>query len=196
MDVVSRSVQRRFRSADIVVANHALVLIQAALGGDEAAPDHHVIDEGHHLFDAADSVFSPSDGRGNAELRRRLLGAETEAFPIPWIEGSNPGYRRQRRRCLAGDGGRFESRPRVTVPATRRIADGQPLGAAEMGLMLVRRQVLARAGNAGDDQSGNGTLPAVEGLIEAAATLRAALNRLAKPTGMLIARWPSCRSRR
>jgi len=186
------SVQRRSRSADIVVANHALVLIQAALGGDEgAAPDHHVIDEGHHLFDAADSVFSAHlTGVETAELRRWLLGAETE---------KRSRYRglKARIRDIAVNAEDVSRAMEAVLKAarvlpgpgwTRRIADGQPLGAAEMFLMLVRRQVLARAGNAGDDYSlETETRPAVEGLIEAAATLRAALNRLAKPTGMLIA---------
>ena len=74
---------RRARDADIVVANHALVLIQAALGGlgggdgeDSALPGRYVFDEGHHLFDAADSAFSAHlSGRETADLRRWLLGA-------------------------------------------------------------------------------------------------------------------------
>ncbi len=49
----------------MVIANHALVLAQAArashgLGGldDTRMPTRIVFDEGHHLFDAADSAFS------------------------------------------------------------------------------------------------------------------------------------------
>src|SRR5690606_28990957 len=51
---------RRARQARLVVANHALVLVQAALGGDEdgQVPSHLVFDEGHHLFEAADSAFA------------------------------------------------------------------------------------------------------------------------------------------
>jgi len=83
---VERSV-RRARRADIVVANHALVMIQAALGGagggeamssERFLPTRYVFDEGHHLFTAADSAFSMHlDGVETAELRRWLLGAET-----------------------------------------------------------------------------------------------------------------------
>jgi ATP-dependent DNA helicase DinG len=70
---------RRARTAELVVANHALVMTQAAWGGldDNAVPTRYVFDEGHHLFDAADSAFSATlSGHETAELRRWLLGAE------------------------------------------------------------------------------------------------------------------------
>ena len=53
-------------------------MVQAALGGGEdGAPLRLVFDEGHHLFDAADSAFSADlTGAEMAELRRWLLGAE------------------------------------------------------------------------------------------------------------------------
>ena len=85
---------RRARHADIVVANHALVIAQAAqdhasrdwLGEDETTdtPSEHrvryVFDEGHHLFDAADSGFSALlSGREMAELRRWIRGPEGRA---------------------------------------------------------------------------------------------------------------------
>jgi ATP-dependent DNA helicase DinG len=70
---------RRAREADLVVANHALVLTQAAWGGldDSYVPTRYVFDEGHHLFDAADAAFSAElSGREASELRRWMLGAE------------------------------------------------------------------------------------------------------------------------
>ena len=73
---------RRARTAELVVANHALVMAQAAWGGldDSAVPTRYVFDEGHHLFDAADSAFSAElSGMETAELRRWLLGAEGRA---------------------------------------------------------------------------------------------------------------------
>jgi ATP-dependent DNA helicase DinG len=85
---------RRARHADIVVANHALVIAQASqdhvsrdwLGEDETTdtPSEHrlryVFDEGHHLFDAADSGFSALlSGREMAELRRWIKGPEGRA---------------------------------------------------------------------------------------------------------------------
>ena len=76
---------RRARQADLVIANHALVMTQAAWHamGDETAsdedniPTRYVFDEGHHVMDAADSAFSVElSGLEAAELRRWLLGAE------------------------------------------------------------------------------------------------------------------------
>ncbi len=70
---------RRARGADLVIANHALVMAQAVWGGldDSVVPTRYVFDEGHHLFDAADSAFSIElSGTEMAELRRWLLGAE------------------------------------------------------------------------------------------------------------------------
>ena len=70
---------RRARSAQLVVANHALVMTQAAWGGldDSTVPTRYVFDEGHHVFDAADGAFSAElSGLETAELRRWLLGAE------------------------------------------------------------------------------------------------------------------------
>lgn len=70
---------RRSRTAELVVANHALVMTQAAWGGldDNTVPSRYVFDEGHHVFDAADSAFSAAlSGAETAELRRWLRGAE------------------------------------------------------------------------------------------------------------------------
>ena len=70
---------RNARMADLVIANHALVMAQAVWGGldDEFVPTRYVFDEGHHIFDAADSAFSVElSGDAMAELRRWLLGAE------------------------------------------------------------------------------------------------------------------------
>jgi ATP-dependent DNA helicase DinG len=70
---------RRARVADLVVANHALVMTQAAWQGldDDTVPTRYVFDEGHHLFEAADSAFAAElSGLEGASLRRWLLGAE------------------------------------------------------------------------------------------------------------------------
>ena len=77
--------------ADIVIANHALVLHQAAVdhalgvattAEEEAAPGgirRIVFDEGHHLFDAADGAFSGHlTAFETSELRRWLRGPESE----------------------------------------------------------------------------------------------------------------------
>lgn len=80
---------RRAKLAPIVVANHALVIANAAqdwLGPDQttdAAGERHVryvFDEGHHLFDAADSGFAAAvSGSEMADLRRWIRGPEGRA---------------------------------------------------------------------------------------------------------------------
>jgi ATP-dependent DNA helicase DinG len=79
---------RGSRKADIVIANHALVMTQAAFDGARAARGSKadgettqlkriVFDEGHHLFDAADSAFSAAlSGAESAEMRRWIRGPE------------------------------------------------------------------------------------------------------------------------
>jgi ATP-dependent DNA helicase DinG len=90
---------RRARHAAIVVANHALVIAQSSRDpvsqeggtpewiGEDQTTDiqserrlRYVFDEGHHLFDAADSGFCARlSGREMAELRRWIRGPEGRA---------------------------------------------------------------------------------------------------------------------
>jgi len=79
---------RASKTADLVIANHALVLTQAAFDGARAARGQAsdvettqlrriVFDEGHHLFDAADSAFAAAlSGAEAAEMRRWIRGPE------------------------------------------------------------------------------------------------------------------------
>lgn len=79
---------RASKRADIVIANHALVLTQAAFDGVRSARGQKadnestslkriVFDEGHHLFDAADSAFAAAiSGAEAAEMRRWIRGPE------------------------------------------------------------------------------------------------------------------------
>ncbi len=156
---------RRARTAELVVANHALVMTQAAWGGlDEAAvPSRYVFDEGHHLFDAADGAFAAVlSGVETAELRRWLLGAE----------GGRSRARGLRRRLdeLVARHPSLETMLDAALQAARalpspgwamRLAeDGPELAGLDAGrpnqteafLRLLRRQVLARV--PGDDTGG------------------------------------------
>lgn len=73
---IERSI-RAARRADIVIANHALVLSQVAGADAPETMTRLVFDEGHHLFDAADSAFTLHlTGREMQEMRRWLLGPE------------------------------------------------------------------------------------------------------------------------
>ena len=69
---------RASAQADLVIANHALVMVNAARGRDHAQrPTRIVFDEGHHVFDAADATFSAAlTGAETIELRRWLVGPE------------------------------------------------------------------------------------------------------------------------
>lgn len=82
---------RASKRADLVIANHALVMTQAAFDGARTAkgqkPDAEstslsriVFDEGHHLFEAADSAFSAClSGSEASELRRWIRGPESRS---------------------------------------------------------------------------------------------------------------------
>ena len=69
---------RAATQADIVIANHALTMVQAARPRDAgAAATRLIFDEGHHLWDAADSMFAAAlTGQEAVEIRRWVLGPE------------------------------------------------------------------------------------------------------------------------
>ena len=77
---------RASAQADLVIANHALVMVNAARAGFGQGRDHAqrptriVFDEGHHVFEAADSTFAAAlTGAEAIELRRWILGPERNA---------------------------------------------------------------------------------------------------------------------
>jgi ATP-dependent DNA helicase DinG len=182
---------RASAEADIVIANHALVMVNAARGRELATrPTRYVFDEGHHLFDAADSMFATAlTGQETIELRRWILGPEAGG--------------RGRRRGLAArllDVASYDEAGaraiQEAVDAARalasdgwlqRIGEGQPFGAIETLLAAVRGLTYARAEQPGADGHGAGygletelAEPTPE-LIEAAAPAAAALDSLVRP---------------
>src|SRR5271166_5951597 len=176
---------RKARLARIVVANHALVMAQAALGGldDATVPTRYVFDEGHHLLDAADSAFSVRlSGREGRELRRWIVGAEAGG------RSRARGLRRRIGDLVEGDDD--ETKALIDVLAAARVlpGNGWALRVAEAHghqgfekfLVLVRQQVLERAVLA---DGGYGlqaeARPPIEGLVEAALSLAENLERLA-----------------
>ena len=191
---------RRARRASVVVANHALVMVQSALGGgDEAAgafvPTRYVFDEGHHLFDAADSAFSARlTGRETAELRRWILGAEGRR------RSRSRGLRARIEDLVAGDEAGRDALAQI-VRAVRvlpgagwsgRLAAGTPVGPAESFLALVRQQVYARDPDPRVPYDLEcETTPPVAGLLQAARALDAALAAIEQPMGVLVARLAS-----
>ncbi len=185
---------RRARRAEIVVANHALVMAQSALSGldDAFVPTRYVFDEGHHLFGAADSAFAIHlTGREASELRRWLAGAEDR--------------RRSRARGLerrigdlaemdgeAADALKEAVRAAAKLPAAgwlNRIAENLPKGGTEIFLARLRAQVLARARSteAGYTLEAEAR-PLGDGVLEAAANLDYQLRDIAEPLGRLTRR--------
>ncbi len=69
-------IARATPAADVVITNHAFTIVQFAQSRDpRTLPRHVVFDEGHHLFQAADSAFAVAlTLREGQELRRWLLG--------------------------------------------------------------------------------------------------------------------------
>lgn len=178
---------RASADADLVIANHALVMVNAARGRESATrPTRYVFDEGHHLFDAADAMFSAAlTGAEAIELRRWVLGPEAKA--------------RGRRRGLAArlsdvasydDGGAEAIAAAVNAAQALpsdgwlgRINEGAPFGPVETLLAAVRGLVYARAPDAGEAGYGLETELAEPdpGLVDAAGPASAALEALLRP---------------
>ncbi len=180
---------RASADADIVIANHALVMINAARGRETGQrPQRIIFDEGHHLFDAADSTFSVAlSGQEAIELRRWIMGPE--------------GGSRGRRRGLAArlsdmasydeEGGqaiRAAVDAAQALPADewlKRVVAAEPFGPLEALFAAVRGTVYARAADAGEADAGYGLeteLAEPDGaLVEAAQEAALALDTLVKP---------------
>ncbi|HKT15080.1 MAG TPA: ATP-dependent DNA helicase, partial [Allosphingosinicella sp.] len=177
---------RASAGADIVIANHALLMITSARGREAGAgPTRIVFDEGHHLFDAADATFASAlTGQETIELRRWILGPEARS--------------RGRRRGLAArltDVASYDEAGALALGAAieaasalpadgwlQRIGEAIPFGPVEALLAQVRSTVYARA-SAQDAGYGLETELAEPdaALIEAAAPALEALERLLRP---------------
>ena len=178
---------RNAGQADLVIANHALVMVNAARGRDIASrPTRIVFDEGHHVFDAADSTFSAAlTGQEAIELRRWIIGPERNS--------------RGRRRGLAarladvasydeagGDAIEAAIEAAEALPSDGwlgRLAEGAPSGPLEALLGQVRAVTYAR------DESGQEAGYGIETetahlpgeLVEAAGTAAQALAQIRTP---------------
>ena len=197
---------RASRRADLVVANHALVMTQAAFDGarsarglkqdgETAALKRIVFDEGHHLFDAADSAFSAClSGQEAAELRRWIRGPEGRGRRGRGLE--------QRLGDLVGDNEHAQKSLQDAVRAAAafpgegisgRIAppsgEVNPVGPIEQFLMAALEQIRARtseAASSGSSEFGTecSVRPATEPLLE---TARGAARAIAAVEAPLLA---------
>jgi ATP-dependent DNA helicase DinG len=185
---------RRARTAPIVIANHALVIAQAAQDAvslDETtdAPSDRrvrfVLDEGHHLFDAADSGFAALlSGVEMADLRRWIRGAEGRSRSR--MRGLS-----ERLRDLIEDDLQSRAALEETLAAASvlagdgwmaRVHGGSPRGAAEEFLSAAYAQVLARSPDGDTAYTLQAdTRPLKDELLTAAAALMSRLRALAAP---------------
>ena len=139
---------RASAKADLVIANHALVMVNAARGRDHAQrPTRIIFDEGHHVFDAADSTFAAAlTGAEAIELRR-------------WIVGPERGSKGRRRGLAArlADVASYDEAGGKAIAAARqaaealpgdgwlaRLAENEPFGPVEELLAAVRALTYAR----------------------------------------------------
>jgi ATP-dependent DNA helicase DinG len=183
---------RRARHAPIVVANHALVIAQSARDWlstdqtDDAPPDRplrFVFDEGHHLFDAADSGFAALlSGREMAQMRRWLKGPEGRAR-------SRMRGLEERLKDLVAESEAAQGALEEAVQAAGALAGegwlsrlAAPRGPGEIFLSAAYRHVRARStdGDALYTLEAD-TQPLGEEMASAARDLALALKRLADP---------------
>jgi ATP-dependent DNA helicase DinG len=179
---------RASADADIVIANHALVMVNAARGRESATrPTRYVFDEGHHLFDAADAMFSAAlTGQEAIELRR-------------WVIGPESGSRGRRRGLSArlSDVASYDDEGAAAIAAAvtaaqalpgdgwlQRLGEGQPFGPIETLLAAVRGLVFARDASGGTE-TGYGLetelAEADPALVDAAGHASEALDSLLRP---------------
>jgi ATP-dependent DNA helicase DinG len=153
---------RASRRADLVIANHALVMTQAAFDGARAARGKKadvettqlkriVFDEGHHLFDAADSAFAAAlSGAEAAEMRRWIRGPEGRGRRGRGLEARLADVLADHE--LAREALTQATRAAVALPGegwSGRIAppngEVSPIGPIEAFLVAVLEQLRARA---------------------------------------------------
>jgi len=179
---------RASAQADLVIANHALVMVNAARGRDVAQrPSRIVFDEGHHVFEAADSTFAAElTGSETIELRR-------------WVIGPERGSKGRRRGLSArlADIASYDDAGGAAIAAAReaaeampsdgwlqRLGEGAPSGPLEELFAGVRALVYARD-ESGGQEAGYGLETEAAQLpgdfIELASTAQSALAALRQP---------------
>ncbi|CDO38476.1 ATP-dependent DNA helicase [Novosphingobium sp. KN65.2] len=179
---------RASAQADLVIGNHALVMVNAARGRDHAArPTRIVFDEGHHVFDAADSTFAAAlSGSETIELRRWVIGPEKAS------RGRRRGLSARLADIVSYDeaGAKAIAAARAAAEALpgdgwmQRINEGAPSGPLEDLLASVRATVYARD-ESGGQEAGYGLETEAAGLdgtfIEVSQAAREALADLRQP---------------
>ena len=179
---------RASAQADLVIANHALGMVNAARGRDYAQrPTRIVFDEGHHVFEAADSTFAAAlTGAELIELRRWIVGPERGS------KGRRRGLAARLADVASYDeaGGKAISAARSAAEALpgdgwlQRLVEHMPSGPLEELLAAVRATTYARD-ESGGQEAGYGLETEAAQLdgpfIEVAGAAQAALAELRSP---------------
>ncbi len=179
---------RASAQADLVIANHALVMVNAARGRDAAQrPSRIVFDEGHHVFEAADSTFAAAlTGAETIELRRWVIGPERGS------KGRRRGLAARLADIASYDeaGGKAISAARHAAEALpgdgwlQRLHDNTPSGPLEGLFAAVRATTYARDESGGQDGGYGLETEAAQldgPLVELAGAAQAALAELRSP---------------
>lgn len=184
---------RRAQTADIVIANHALVMNQIAISSGEVGglPSHYIFDEGHHLFEAADSAFDLQlNGKEAEDLRRWLLGAENNGR-----RNRARGLKRRLEDLIGDDEAAKKALDMIieashSLPGTawrQRLAEGNPKGVTENFLHICYSQIKSR--NKDDDGFYSieaGREEPIEGLLTSAFALKLKLQDLKEPLAKIV----------
>lgn len=184
-------VQRKAKHVNLVIANHALVMIQSATRhGDQDLPTRYVFDEGHHLFDAADNVFSAHlTGQEGLELRRWIRGAEIKNRRGKGLKGRLEDLIYEEEE--AGEYLAKVNAAAACLPADGwhgRMIDNEPFGPMEKFLSRVRAHIYARTSGEGGYHSIESYTNDPSGeLLQAARDLKIALDDLIGPLKRLSA---------
>lgn len=185
----SERIIRKAERTPIVIANHAVVMIKAAHHDEDLSP-HIIFDEGHHVFDAADSAFSAAlTGVEGHDLRRWLVG------PDGGRKSRARGLKKRVEDLIEGDEVARKSLDAILYHANflpahdwlQRGKQNNVLGETEEFLMTIYQQVWARSGEDRDtpysletnvfplsDEAFDKVLP----LLEKLKSLRAPMQRL------------------
>jgi ATP-dependent DNA helicase DinG len=177
---------RKAKRARIVIANHALVMIGTALSSPgEDMPGRYIFDEGHHLFEAADSAFAAHlSAQETRDLRRWLLGAESRR------RSRARGLRRRAEELTEGDAQAAKALEDILEAAqclptdgwAKRLKDKIPSGTAEEFMALLHQQIFARAdGRDGPYSLETPTHPLNDDVLDKAQALQKKLAALQQP---------------
>ncbi len=184
---------RRARQADIVIANHALVMVQAVMQAhtEQAMPTRYIFDEGHHVFDAADSAFSVHlTALETIELRLWIRGAEDGR------SGRARGLKKRLQELVADNENALAALDDASEAArilpwtgwTKRLAGGEAIGEAEAFFAEVRKQIYLHTDNPHSHYDIQVELyPAHPDLMKHARAFRQALEKLLIPLKTLAA---------